>query len=237
MRLKPSLACEKGFKVLSDEVHDGITQHQVVPGKPTNSTMAAAENVQIRRIASRGDFLDDLQQSGHTFSVDEHTIAGFLAVSAGSRDGNAGSYDGMRKTAQPQSRRSILPLGLEHHFALCQPAARLTGQMHLKRRVAVLGKFHGLKQFSQLTNRLRIVAAQTHSREQLACRDLHHREIKLQEDGFFYPTSELPAYPRAVLVQEPTHRGLAGSKLCEHRVSHSIPRSGREAASAPRWTC
>src|SRR5271155_3705691 len=160
---KPLLAFEKGFKVSSDEIHDGVTQYQVVPGKPTNPPMAAAENVQIRRITSRSDFLDDLQQSGRTLSVDEHTIAGFFAVSAGSRDGNAGSYDGLRKTAQPQSRRSILPLCLEYHFTVCQPTARLTGQMQLKRRVAVLRKFHGLEQFSQLANRPRIVAAQTHS--------------------------------------------------------------------------
>src|SRR5271156_1602269 len=160
---KPLLAFEKSFKVLSDEIHDGVTQHQVVPGIPTNPPMAAAENVQIRRIAARGDFLDNLQQSGRTLSVDEHTIAGFFAVSPSSRHGNAGSYHGLRKTAQPQSRRSILPLCLEHHFTVCQPTARLTGQMHLKRRVAVLREFHGLEQLSQLTNRPRVVAAQTHS--------------------------------------------------------------------------
>jgi|SRR5271167_4807862 len=58
---KPRLACEKGLEVFANKVRYGVTQYQVVPSKPTNLAMTTAEYVEIRRIASRGDSLDNLQ--------------------------------------------------------------------------------------------------------------------------------------------------------------------------------
>jgi hypothetical protein len=43
MSLKPRLAVEEGFEVLANEIHYGVTQHQIIPSKPADLSMAAAK--------------------------------------------------------------------------------------------------------------------------------------------------------------------------------------------------